>query len=211
MATFAISVLSGLTDSRNISVDRDTVKRSLIPAPPPNSAWPVPDCVIFGQPPTYFDFSIATPQLPSYLKEGSDITAGAAAEFTEKKKIKHYERATGVGRPISDGHMVPLIMESGGRMGEHLRAWIRKCAQRKVGQAAGDKLNRDAAHVLLHYRQLMSMTLQKLEADTIIEAGSYAFARFAVPDRGDPSSKASRDRGRFPVLIDGSDFITSTL
>ena len=94
---------------------------------------------------------------------------------------------------------------------------MRKCAQRKAGQATGDHLNRDAAQALLHYRQLMSMTLQKLEADSVIEAGSYAFGRFAVPERADPASSRhgwarARDRGRFgPNFVDNSDFVTSTL
>ena len=219
MSVFAHSVLNGLTDIRNISVDRHVIMRTMLPAAvPPARAWPVPDCVIFGQPPIYFDFAVVSPQLDTNLEAGSGVTAGLAAAAKERDKLRHYECATGTGRPIAEGHMVPLVVESGGRLGEHMRAWMRKCAQRKAGQATGDKLNRDAAQALLHYRQLMSMTIQKLEADSVIEAGSYAFGRFAVPERVDPASAGSsrgahaRDRGRFgPRLADNSDFVTSTL
>ena len=103
------------------------------------------------------DVMVTQPSCASYLKLGSASRAGAAAKAGETKKFSEWNRRN----PPPNVVVMPLVIETSGRLGEHFKRFLRDVANAvKARRARGHIGSQPFTRVPAFVRQL-SVTLQR--------------------------------------------------
>ena len=103
------------------------------------------------------DVMVTQPSCVSYLKRGSDTRAGAAAKEGETKKFSEWNNRN----PPPGVEVMPLVIETSGRLGEHFKRFLRIVASAvKARRARGHIGSQPFTKVPAFVRQL-SVTLQR--------------------------------------------------
>ena len=73
----------------------------------------------------WLDVNITEPSSPSFLAMGSGARPGVAARFAEKRKFSQWNRRS----PGPDVKILPLVMETSGRLGGHFKKFLKLVAE----------------------------------------------------------------------------------
>ena len=102
------------------------------------------------------DVMVTEPSSATYLALGSGVRPGVALVEGQKRKFRHWSPRAGPGIVV-----VPLVMETSGRLGSHFKSFLSKVVRAAIARReATGSLSQQYTSVSTIARQL-SVTVQK--------------------------------------------------